>query len=171
MKKLPDQETLRNLFSYNEGTGELRFKTRADRTPQWNSRWGGKVAGNKHDSAGRSKVMINGSLYFCHRVIWKWMTGDDPSVEVDHRDTNPANNRWVNLRLATGSDNCMNKRAVHGRVLPKGVSFHKASGKYVAQITVRLHVMHLGVFDQVESARLAYGDAAKRLHKEFARMS
>ena len=39
------------------------------------------------------------------------VTGDDPgSLEIDHKNRIGSDNRWLNLRLATRSDNCKNRR-------------------------------------------------------------
>lgn len=171
MKLLPSQEILRSIFSYDAETGELRFLRRADRSPQWNSRWGGRLAGNRHDDEGRSKVMVNGSLFFCHRVIWKWMTGEDALGLVDHWDTDPPNNRWTNLRLASDSQNAMNRNRRRGKGLPKGVYWHKAAGKFVAQIGVDNVTRHLGVFATADAAHAAYRAAAADLHRQFARIA
>jgi hypothetical protein len=50
----------------------------------------------------------------------------------------------------------------------KGVSFHKASGKWQARIRLKGQSTCLGFFPSAESAALVYDAAALEYHKEFA---
>ena len=74
------------------------------------------------------------------------MTGEDPApLTIDHVDRNPFNNQWRNLRLADAYLQAKNRewKATAGH---KGVSFHKASGKWMARKSVDGKRIHLGVF-------------------------
>jgi hypothetical protein len=95
------------------------------------------------------------------------MTGKWPTEEVDHRDCDPSNDRWENLREATSSQNKANRRSSRGgRNLPKGVSVHY--GKFQARITINYKTTRLGVYPTIEQAAAAYANAAVDLHGEFA---
>ena len=61
-----------------------------------------------------------------HRLAWIYMHGSIPDgMEIDHIDGDPANNRIANLRLATSSQQKMNKRAQsNNRSGLKGAYFH-----------------------------------------------
>ena len=98
-KPLPSQAQLKSLFDYNPDTGILtRIKGRL-------SALGPSGAKGKN---GYLYVVIGGNNKFLvHRVIWKWMTGIDPSF-IDHRDTDTENNRWGNLRECTITENAFN---------------------------------------------------------------
>ena len=87
---------------------------------------------------------------------------------VDHIDGNGLNCCRSNLRFATVAQNAQNRRPTVGRRLPKGVAFHKASGKYESYIRHEGHRQHLGLFVTVEEASAAYGAAAIQLFGEFA---
>ncbi len=96
------------------------------------------------------------------------MTGDWPKDEVDHR--RGKSNAWDNLRAATRSTNMANRGAMPDTITGvKGVSFHKATGKWQAQIGVERKNHYLGVFDTIEEAKAAYDEAALIHFGEFAR--
>jgi AP2 domain/HNH endonuclease len=83
----------------------------------------------------------------------------------DHKDGNGLNNRRSNLRIATQSQNAKNrsKRRRLASSTYKGVHWHKRVQKWTATIGVNYKTMHLGYFDDAESAARAY-DAAAKLH-------
>jgi hypothetical protein len=96
------------------------------------------------------------------------MTGRDPVAQIDHRDFDKANNRWCNLREASGSQNC------HYRKIPRinksgfrGVHL-RPSGRYRAKIHDGGKQTYLGLFDTAEEAYAAYVEASKRLFGEFS---
>lgn len=92
--------------------------------------------------------------------------------EIDHKDCDPWNNAWTNLRLATCSQNMANKgggKRPSGMTLPKGVSWQ--AGKYKAQICVRGKKRHIGMYFTPEEAALAYAKEAITAQGEFARLN
>lgn len=102
---------------------------------------------------------------YLHRLILNAPAG----ALVDHIDCNGLNNQRSNLRLCTQSQNQGNQRQKHGKY--RGVSWHKATQKWAARISIYKRIVHLGLFDTAESAASAY-DIAARLHfGEFARLN
>ena len=101
-----------------------------------------------------------------HRQI----LGVPPGTVVDHRDGNGLNNRRLNIRPATESQNQHNRGPVKNTLTGlKGVSFSKPTGKWMARIRMNYKRLWLGLFDTPEEASAAYIEAAKRLHGEFAK--
>lgn len=89
-------------------------------------------------------------------------------LEIDHKDRNGFNNRKDNLREGTRSDNMCNLPKKAGkRSKYKGVGATR-SGKWRAMIQKNNVTSQLGVFNKEEDAAMAYNEAAKRLHGDFA---
>ena len=116
-------------------------------------------------SRARGKVGI-----LMHRLLMELERGD--RREVDHRNTDTLDNRRLNLRIATHSQNGANRGANENNTSGyKGVSWHKVGRKWRAQIRVNGRQIYLGMFDSPEQASLAYRNAANFHHQEFARLA
>ena len=90
------------------------------------------------------------------------VTGAWPQNEVDHRNRQPADDRWENLREATSSQNKQNRRRPDGGSSQyRGVSWDAARSKWTAQIKHEGRVRNLGRFTTEEAARDAYAKAAE----------
>jgi hypothetical protein len=169
---LPSVEYLEQCFAYDSETGVLRWLHRPRehfRSPwsyaQFFKNVAGTPAGNvaKH---GYISIGLDGRRLYAHRVIWKMVTGEEPPA-IDHRDGDGLNNRWDNLRRATQSENLRNANTGFASLygLPKGVTFDKARGLFIAQISVNNRCKHLGRFGTVEEAAAAYAVAAGEFFK------
>lgn len=126
----------------------------------------------------------SGTYYACHRYsvageryrrwlhheVMERILGRDliDGEIVDHKDGNKLNNTRVNLRVATRSQNEMNKKKAAGRSQYKGVSFDTQRQKWRSYITVNKKRKHLGYFDQEWDAAQAYNEAALDNYGEFA---
>lgn len=98
------------------------------------------------------------------------MTGEWPQVEIDHRDGDPSNNRWLNLRPATHQQNLCNTRLRSDNTTgAKGVVFDKRNGRYRARIYLNKRHVSLGGYDTLEQASAVYAEAARKHFGEFAR--
>lgn len=91
-------------------------------------------------------------------------------ARVDHINGNGLDNRRVNLRDSTASQN-------GGNTLPhrqgktsiyKGVYWNKRRQVWIAQITVTYKTRYLGSFDDPIEAALAYDNAALESYGEYA---
>lgn len=105
---------------------------------------------------------------YMHREI----AGAPKGAVVDHINGNGLDNRHENLRVCSSSENVRNSgissRNTSGY---KGVSFHKALGRYRAGITVNRKIVFLGYFPTAQEAARTYDVAAKQYHGEFARIN
>jgi hypothetical protein len=105
---------------------------------------------------------------YLHREIMNAPKG----FVVDHKDGNSFDNRRVNLRLATRSQNSCNKRKrANTSSQFIGIYWDKAKRKWVARIKYQGKSRMIGNFvDEIEAAK-AYDEAAKKYHREFARLN
>lgn len=104
-----------------------------------------------------------------HRLI---LGLTDPKIEGDHRDRDGLNNQRNNLRVATRSQNCHNRRSrINSFSKYKGVCFKKQTSKWVARIFTNGKNKHLGYFDLEIEAAVAYNNEALNLHGEFANLN
>jgi hypothetical protein len=162
---------LRQRLRYVPETGELIWLVRPakDCALEWHTRrWNTLHAGNRAGTIngwGYRIIKIDGRIYRTARLIWQIVTGEIPSVEVDHWNLDHSDDRWDNLRLATHSQNGANKKRGKNNTSGfKGVSPHH-SGRFLAQCKHR----HLGYFDTPEEAHAAYMAAAIEAYGDFAR--
>ncbi len=159
-QKMPSITLLRSLFSYCRETGLL---TRNSTGKGGNAPKGSSVG--CPNKSGHLRVKIGSRGYAVHRLIWFMETGVDPAEKVvDHKDLNPANNKWDNLRLVDHPTNSLNSDRVNKSVTYPGV--HKRRGKWLARIGVNYTRVHLGYFDTKEEAIAARKAAEVRLATE-----
>lgn len=173
---------LHDLFSYDPSSGNLIWNERplahfttARVHKMWNTRFASKKAGARNfrrdGSREQIRVDVFGVAKAAHRIIWEMCNGPIPEgMMIDHINGDPWDNRITNLRLATNSQNGMNRKTPKTNTSGfKGVTFNRASGKYVAQIKVRSKQIHLGYFGTAEEAHSAYVDAGANVHGDFFR--
>ncbi len=158
---LPALEELKEYYEYEPNTGKMLLKKKRCNSDA--SRIN-KQVGNlrKRDKRLVWTITHKGSNYYLSRIIWLLMTGVDPGpLHVEHKNRNPEDNSWGNLRLATACENGWNQPS-------KGFTKRKDSGKYRARISVNNKRIHLGNFNTEKEAREAVEEAKKAYHKDFA---
>lgn len=158
-------ERLKEVLRYAPETGVLTWRVRkANRTRI------GSQAG--HMVGKYMRIEIDGTTHSVSSVAWAIMTGHWPTSQVDHKDLNQTNNRWGNLRAATVSQNCANRRKRSNNTSGvKGVHQLKTNGLWRARIGVNGTRRLLGDFVEKDQAAAAYAKAANDLFGEFARIS
>ena len=158
-------ERLLYLLNYDPVTGNLTWKN-----PTSNRVKIGDIAGYK--SKDYVTVRLDKILYPAHCVIWFGMTGVWPENEIDHKDLDKYNNKWVNLREATPSLNGANKnKYITNKSGFKGVSWSKRRKAWLAQITVNYKTINLGCYDTPEKAADVYKQASEKHFGSFSNTS
>lgn len=144
------------LLQYTPETGS--FHWRVNRQPAIKA---GDRAGSIN-SHGYVQICIKGRAHLGHRLAWFMTHGSWPSKMIDHINGDRSDNRIVNLREATSSQNQANRGArKDSRVGIRGVRFQKNTGKWAAQIQI-------GSFATAEEAKRAYLRMAEICYGEFA---
>ena len=159
------QSRLKECLSYNPETGEFRAFSTAG------ARRAGSVAGSNHPK-GYTAITVDGHRHLAHRLAWLYVYGVFPSGDTDHINGVKTDNRIVNLREATRSQNMANLGALsNSKSGLRGVRYYARTGRWIASIRANGKTVHLGYFATAEPASQAYREAAIRLHGEFARAS
>lgn len=124
----------------------------------------GQQAGNVFD--GYRRIKVNYRSYVASRLAWFYMSKKWPRFLIDHKNGKTDDDRYINLRPATHSQNSFHKRAAKSKTGARGVRLHR-HGRYRATICKQGKYVNLGIFDTVEEANQAYQFAAKQFFKEF----
>ena len=106
-----------------------------------------------------------------HRVVWEQFNGKmEKGFQIDHINGNILDNRIENLRKATYAENQWNaKKRVDNKSGVKGVSWHKVTKKWRAQIKQNKVLYDLGVHDTIQKAKEVVEKKRIELHGEFTR--
>lgn len=153
--------TFTDVFYYDPVEGRLRNKGSKNRKKGYYASW-------LDFSSGYYRLSFYGKHYLEHRVIYELLKGTFEG-DLDHVDRNKLNNKIENLRLCTRPQNVVNSKArSDNKSGYKGVVWHRASNKWQAQTMVKGKRIHIGLFSDLEDAALAYDNAVKRLHGDFA---
>jgi HNH endonuclease len=108
------------------------------------------------------------STFYMARIIL-----EAPSnLEVDHINHDTLDNRRINLRLATRSQNCANRRKSERSRFSKSssrfVGVCKQKNRWQASVSVNGKHKYIGLFQDEEDAARAVDNAKTLMHREFA---
>ena len=116
---------------------------------------------NKKNVAGYSimSLYINKKRVqlYCHQYAW-YFENKEIVYCIDHINGIKDDNRIINLRSVTKSQNAMNMKNV------KGVFFCKRSKKWIANIMVNYKTIYLGSFINKDEALNCYKVNKKKYH-------
>lgn len=115
---------------------------------------------------GYFRIRVDQKLYYAHRLAWLYVYGKWPKEEIDHINSNRLDNRLINLREATRTENLRHKPTPKGISELKGVT--KARQKWRAQCKVNGITHYLGVHATKEEAHEVYKVFALKHHGQFA---
>ncbi len=165
------QAELRELTQSPNGWPRLplaqRFAQRVILTDEGCWGWAGAS-----DRLGYSRLGGKAHTTYAHRLAYELMVGPIPDgTELDHICRNRGCVNPEHLRPCNHSENLRNTAAKTGSKSGlKGVSWHKAQGKWAARIMVHKKSISLGYFTDPTQAHEAYIKAAKEFHGEFAHL-
>jgi len=148
------QSELRDLLEYNYETGVFRRKQRTSKRI-----YIGDVAGYL-DKSGYVYIKLLSEPWAAHRLAWLYVYGQFPCFQIDHINHKKSDNRIINLRDVTNSDNQKNStlRKSNRSGFP-GVFWNKNTNKWNASIMSQGKRFHLGSFDNKEDAVLSRKEA------------
>jgi hypothetical protein len=160
---LPNIERINQLVDYNKEDGSFVWKIYRGGKAKV-----GTLAGSFRTD-GYHAICIDCHSYKSSRLAWFIVTGEDPKeFDIDHINGDVADNRFCNLRIATESQNCSNrKKRSDNKSGFKGV--YAMGKKWAAQVCANKQKKHLGVFETPELAYAAYINHANVMQGEFAR--
>lgn len=153
------QERLKILFEYSKDSGNLIW--RISRGSKSKGSIAGAVSGDGYLYAG-----VDGGIHLAHRLVWIYEFGGIPNwAQIDHINRIKTDNRICNLRLATGSQNQINRHIQRNNSSGvRGVSWMKRERKWKAVLCGKF----LGYFDSLDDAERKYKQHAMILFGEFA---
>lgn len=160
MKELSEKQLLEEIkekFEYRDGNLYWR---------EGNGRKSGKLI---RGGIGLYKVCaVNRVPYYQHRLIFLYHHGYMPKY-LDHINNDRHDNRIENLRAVSARQNqhnrSINKNSTSG---VKGVTLHKPSGKWIAQVKFDYKKYYCGLHDNLGDAAQAIKETRKKLHGKFA---
>ncbi len=108
-----------------------------------------------------------------HRLVAEaFLLNPENKKCVDHIDGDRTNNKLINLRYATYSENSCNQKLSNRNTSgAKGVCYDKSKKKWKETIKMNLKTIHLGYFERIEDAIRARQIKANELFGEFCHSS
>ena len=161
----PEGATLKACLAYDPETGNITNTVK---------RMGVHVGKQRprRIPAGYMLFRFANKWMYAHRLAYLLMTGEWPprGLEIDHINGDQSDNRWVNLRLATRSQNTANSVHPRRNTYGRGVLYDSRKKKrpYSAMIKFEGKRRYLGAFCTAEEASAAYQSARRELYGEFA---
>lgn len=162
---------LEELLEYDPDTGRFVWKPRPARffggvrpkehtAANWNAIHAGSEAFTAVSVRGYKFGAIFNKTVTAHRVAWAMAHGEWPSGEIDHINGDPLDNRLVNLRQVSRTQNGRNLKKSSANTSGRtGVTWDASRSKWQAMIRIDRKNVHLGRFATFEDACAARADA------------
>lgn len=148
------QERLKELIHYDPCTGHFKWIVKG-RLPK---------IGYK-TIKGYLQIRVDDILYMAHRLAWLYVHGIFPDKQIDHINRIKDDNRIINLRMVTNSENHQNMSIrKDNKSGHEGVTFCNKRKRWRAYITAQKKRYELGFFEKIEDAIQIRAAAKRRLH-------
>jgi hypothetical protein len=155
------------LLAYSPGEGRL-WRTNAEGTPirelvlwRWDAAKGHYVT-SSIDFGEKSKRMTH-VIFFMMSKRWPL-----PDHVIDHRDRNPTNNAFSNLREATHAENSRNADHTGQRCNGAGELLEQCVQKRAAGYVVVARDLYFGIYQSSVEANQVARQQRRELYGEFA---
>jgi hypothetical protein len=160
------QERLKSLLSYSSDTGLFTWLVNKGKARV------GDIAGKVNPKDGYLYIGIDNKHYPAHRLAILYTKGYFPPQETDHINGIRLDNRCLNLREVTPSQNQHNKPMYSNNTTGfKGVVYIKANKNYTVQIQVKGQKrIRITGFKTPEEASEKYQELVKQLHGRYSRV-
>lgn len=114
---------------------------------------------------GHLKTCLDSKEYYLARLAYFYMTGTWGNI-IDHKDGNPINNVWFNLRNTNKIGNVQNQTRAHHQSKSQliGAHWRADKNKFESSITAGGKRTRLGYFSTALEAHEAYKTAKRVLH-------
>lgn len=158
---------LLSLLSYDSNTGVFTHINNSRRPDLI-----GTVAGCLNDR-GYRQIKLRPRTYRASHLAWFYVTREWPKVEIDHKNNDPGDDSFDNLREADSSENKRNVRKHKDNFSGyKGVrrSCSKVE-RWEALICHNYKIKYIGVYSTKEEAARAYDVEARILFGVFAKLN
>lgn len=159
--------SVRAAFSYDAESGVITRNFNA----HCRNGYAGSIAGSI--SQGYREIRHRGMRFRGTHLIWLIVHGRYPACIIDHINGVTSDDRLLNLREASISENAANSRRHIDRInnLPKGVYACPGNKPFMAAICINRKKKTLGYFDTPQEAADAYQRAAISHFGEFAKIA
>lgn len=160
-------EEIRANFEYHPVSGRITWRV----SPRLNVLKGAEAGciTNKRGENGYRVIGFRKGKILAHRLAWVLYHGEWPEKFIDHANGVKSDNRILNLREATFSQNEHNRGAqrnsAHGL---KGVVWDASKNRWRARIMFDNRRIHVGHFRSKEAAAEAYKKRSVELVGEFS---
>lgn len=158
------QERLKELLHYCPETGVFTWL----KTNQNHQKLVGKEAGSINYK-GYRKIQIDKKIYPAHKLVWLYLYGEFPEEMLDHINNNRSDNRLVNLRHCSISQNACNRRkGTNNKSGHKNVYFRPDTGKWHVEIRKNKKRYRAGCYQSIEEAAKIAQQLRDELHKDYS---
>ncbi len=161
------QQMLHDLFEYRADGNLIR-----KHAVRGKGNHAGAVVGCRPKVVSRNNRYVStkiGGQHWCvHKLIYMYHFGEVPQ-QLDHINQNTLDNRIENLRPATSSQNCANRRLFSNNTSGcRGVSWNKQKKQWFVYVDFNKRRKRIGYFDDLDFADLVATEARDLYHGEYA---